>query len=433
MSTTSVHAVGLALVGLIYLSLRRRTWRGPCFVEAFCVAWGTLVVLGQLMPGDIYKVRAGSLAMLYGAWVAFLLGAMVAIRRDPDRVPVPRIRRGAALSVFWIILLMHVLVAIVMSWKTGVLGSLLGPAGVIDALVSARLDERTLTVHLGWYFELFRHSGVYLMPLALLLRREGLLSRGVVWGTLAICLAIATLNFSRIPILLVLVATLVPWLLLESPSPARSRAVLGAILASFLVFFSVMQSVLYGLDRTYSGGSTVVQQVGQYIFAPARAWEMVLDGNYPVEVSGYYTLEGVYYFLGKVGLIDPSRYPEWRREFVGVPYQTNVYTFLDAFTLDFGVPGAIVGSVVLGALCAAAHRWAWHRPSFLSLVVLSLMVFCCLVAPLANQFIKSIIPILLIVPAAVQILIGRRRTRDGAGVGTVPEMGDAPSDGERIR
>ena len=291
-----------------------------------------------------------------------------------------------------------------------------------SALVSARLDERTLTMHQGWFFELFRNSGVYLMPLALLLRRERLLSRGAVWGTLAACLAIATLNFSRIPILMILVATLIPWLLLESPSPARSRAVLGGVLASFLALFVFMQGVLHGLDRNYSGGSTVVQQVGQYIFAPARAWEMVLDGNYPVEVSGYYTLEGAYYFLGKVGLIAPSRYPQWLREFVGVPYQTNVYTFLDAFTFDFGIPGAIVGSFILGVFCAASHRWAWRHPSFLSLVLLSLMVFCCLIAPLANLFIKIFIPIHLIVPVAVQILIARRGKRSEPKFRTVPEL-----------
>ncbi len=42
---------------------------------------------------------------------------------------------------------------------------------------------------------------------------------------------------------------------------------------------------------------------------------------------------------------------------------TNVYTYLDAFTLDFGMGGALFAALTLGWLAAALHRRAFRLQS----------------------------------------------------------------------
>ena len=75
----------------------------------------------------------------------------------------------------------------------------------------------------------------------------------------------------------------------------------------------------------------------------------------------------------KIGLYSKQPEPIRRYPFVG-PYATDTYTFLDAYTIDFGVAGMLLGVGLLGLMCALVGYWVFSRPSFPAIVAYSYVV-----------------------------------------------------------
>ena len=106
-------------------------------------------------------------------------------------------------------------------------------------------------------------------------------------------------------------------------------------------------------------GSRLWAVMALYGFGGSKAYEQLLAGRYPqspFDDSSFYSLDFLNYAAKKVGLI--TRYPLLVRSYASQP-ATNVYTYLDAFTLDFGVAGALLCPILLGTLAAKTHHLAY--------------------------------------------------------------------------
>jgi oligosaccharide repeat unit polymerase len=117
------------------------------------------------------------------------------------------------------------------------------------------------------------------------------------------------------------------------------------------VFVSI-QTVLQAASGIKAEGAEVVES---YYGASMQAYDSIIDGSFPRE-TGYYSADMFYYVLQKVKLIDSDSYPSLIRPYA---YGTNIYTFLDVFTLDGGIFGAILGAALVGA----AGGWLFKKSS----------------------------------------------------------------------
>jgi oligosaccharide repeat unit polymerase len=177
---------------------------------------------------------------------------------------------------------------------------------------------------------------------------------------------------------------------------------LAGWLAAFCVVFVSIQTVLQAASGIKAEGGEVVEA---YYGGPMLAYDSIIDGSFPRE-TGYYSADMFYYILQKVKLINSDSYPPLIRPYV---YNTNIYTFLDAFTLDGGIFGAILGSVLVGVAGGWIFKKASRRPSPMMLTVSSMMACSMVDAVANNDFIRINFLMTCVLSGAVSWFVVRRR------------------------
>jgi hypothetical protein len=124
-----------------------------------------------------------------------------------------------------------------------------------------------------------------------------------------------------------------------------------------------------------------------------------MDGSFP-RSPGIYSADMVYYSLNKLNLIDPDSFPSIVR-----PYgdnNTNVYTFLDSFTLDAGPFGALIGSMALGLLGGILFNKVTRNPSIVLVTAYSSFCYYISMSILNNEFTRINIVVTLALAAVVR-------------------------------
>jgi len=164
----------------------------------------------------------------------------------------------------------------------------------------------------------------------------------------------ATLSLTRAPLLLWAIT------LLTSTSVFGSLTSQQVWRLACLLFLPI---VLVTLSFGYAN-ETLYQIIKTYVWGGAKAYESILNGQYTgyrLHENNTYSLDFLNYTAHKLGFI--SSYPSLVREYANGPIYTNVYTYLDAFTLDFGIFGALLCAFLLGWLAAFLHRKAYQSQS----------------------------------------------------------------------
>ncbi|HSJ10652.1 MAG TPA: O-antigen polymerase, partial [Longimicrobiales bacterium] len=78
--------------------------------------------------------------------------------------------------------------------------------------------------------------------------------------------------------------------------------------------------------------------------------------------------------------------PEYVQPFVFVPLSTNLYTWFDAFYMDFGWWGMILLPLATGLLSGAAYAWMRAAPGVLKIYITGLVGVCVLQSTTVNRF-----------------------------------------------
>jgi oligosaccharide repeat unit polymerase len=426
MNYTIVNTGGLIIVTLLLVWLWRRTHDLLSFANVFSVSFSLPVLGGQIWYGLIespFVPTPDTVLLLYAGWIALLLGAAIVVRRrprSPSAMRITLVNPSTARVAMVALMLAHLAFTIVLIYKTGLSGILSGSQlGFVDSVAVNRLDVAATrtggsaggggsSVRVGWYLEAWHNAFVYYVPLALLLYRQGQISKKLLPLILAFAGISSLVMFSRVQFVMFMTFSLVTWLILFRPS-ARKMAFYAVAMASVAVgLFASMQSVLARLNP--NPNFVLSDQLATYAFSSAPAFQELLRGRYYQfnPHNAMFLGENVYYVLGKLSLLQAEDYPGGFREYVFVPDPTNVYTFLDAFALDFGTLGIIFGPLLMGMGMAWIYNRLHARVTYSRLLLYCLCVYTCSAANLANFLHTPSVPVFLGTVFLLQPLVSAR-------------------------
>jgi oligosaccharide repeat unit polymerase len=393
MTCLNVNLACMAMVSLLLLWQWRKTQDLWSCGNVFSASFGFTLLGSQLWSGwseEAYQLTAATLLLLYSGWIAFLLGMAVTLRRSPPQqhpagmVPV---RSKAGIRVMVTLMVANLVHVVAMLNAMGILAILRGGQfGIIESFAANRIVAASSEspIHLGWYLEVWHNAYVYYVPLALFLYKQRRISKRVLLFVCGYAGVLSVAGFSRVQLLMPLVFGFVTWIVLFRPPGWKVFRIVSVLVGAPLVLFAAMQSTLGHMTASESSD---LELVAGYAFSSPLAFQELLNGNYQEANPHHalYSAQGVYYVLGKLSLINPNEYPVGFREWVFVPYPTNVYTFLDCFALDFGTAGIVFGPFLMGMGMA----WVYERVNALttySMVVLyGFCVYSSLLVNLANM------------------------------------------------
>lgn len=410
-----VNIIGYSIAVLMIVVINLITHDPLCFVNIFSIIYGSAIAANQYWYGVVIESEFApspqTLWILFSAWWAFLLGTLIVIHKPMKKsIYIANISKYKSIMMLRFLVIANIIYTITCMYANNSFAALLQPGkGIITALAENRVDIGGYNISLGWYLELWHTAYLYYLPLALYLLRLNYLKIKTFIIIFIIAVISALSMFSRMQLLTLLTVTLFAWVILYKPRFTKiiNKVLIGLVISLFI--FISMQSFI---DKSTSEKSNAVNtnlldQVITYSLGPISNYQELLKGNYYEDNihNALYTFQPLYYFLGKLGLINADEYPIRYREYVFAPFPSNVFTFLDAFTLDFGPAGAVIGTFFIGLFVAFIYRKVKEKISYFKLVLYALCVYACLIAMLANVFITQAFLIELVVIYLIQLLI----------------------------
>jgi oligosaccharide repeat unit polymerase len=122
-----------------------------------------------------------------------------------------------------------------------------------------------------------------------------------------------------------------------------------------------------------------------YLVGPLIAFSELLQHPYDFTDTGNLTFGAVARILHA---LDPDsfKYPMYVRLFSFIPIPTNVYTYLDAFYIDFGWIGVFLMPMFWGCVCTGFYLSMRARPTCFSIFTASVFGYCCISSTGVNRF-----------------------------------------------
>lgn len=393
------YAIALSLLMLIW----RKTGDYLTFAQVFSLFWGLCILSAQIPPATVAAPDLITILILFVAWWAFLLGALLVLAKPlPRYVPCYDLNKKRALMALWSLVGLHAV-----AWWVGLPDfdrfDFTSWSNVVSGLADLRV-RHGLKTEMPWFLQFVGSGFIYYFPLAVLLLRKGWISRSGLSVIVLMGVFMSLTRFSRAPFLWAAVVLLFSWKLVYKP---KAKAVVLTSLIAAAVFIGVffwMQIILVGSTWSVQGVYAILDG---YWGGSMRAYSTIVHGEYPRYEYGLYSLDAINWALAKLGLI--SGYPELVRNYG--TNATNLYTFLDAYTLDFGIFGAFAGAFVTGIIVAVAYRMVKIYFRLSTLVMYATLTFFCAMSTANNEFIRNTIPMMLVFGIAVDLLITVRKPR----------------------
>jgi hypothetical protein len=423
----AINACGYGMAVLLLLAISRNVADPLSFAHVFSLVWGCCILASQLPPAYASVPAPGTLLVLFSAWWAFLLGSL-AVLRKPVLNPLPeyKLKRTTSIVVLWALIAAQIYTLWLERPELEPISVVSLPAA-LKQLAYLRTQGK-LGADIPWFLHFVRSGFVYYLPLALLLRRRRWISRWVLWLAATLAMGTSLVRFTRAPLAWALTVLVVAWWLVYRPG-VKKLAIVGvtAVLAFayvFLWFQAMITQKRPSLVNVYA-------LLDPYWGASMRAYESILLGEYPKYEDGWYSLDMVNYILKKLKLI--SDYPELVRHYGTNP--TNLYTFLDAYTLDFGIPGALLGAFLTGAATAAVYKLLRTSQRFCLLTLYCTLVYFCVMTTANNEFIRNTFVIVLVFSVGLDAILLKRDSHRVRLVsrGWSPTEGGAMTQGRRPR
>ncbi|MDQ7839620.1 MAG: O-antigen polymerase [bacterium] len=380
----SINLVGfLVAAALLFLVTRLgRGWVPHAYL--FSILWALNLSVAQAALSGKLRPDPETLLVLFAAWWLYLLGTLGVLtggrRQAGNFGRIPEIRPLPAVSL--------VLALVALQWLSiGYEVSRRQLQSFFYGLLLPTLELRLMGVlreeDLPWFLEAWRWSYVWYIPLGLVLWRKGLVSKPFIALVFASALLSSLTKLTRTPLLHVSTTALVSWLLLWRPQPARVLLACFSLALAMWLFLVLSQTALTLSDPL--ARVTPAESLLSYIGASVKAYEELIRGALPRE-PGFYSLDALNFVLHKLSII-PS-YPDIVRPAILAPIPMNTYTFLDVYTLDFGIAGALVGSFFTGALASWLHQRVRKEATLHNLVAYSYAAYAAIMAPMNNEFIR---------------------------------------------
>lgn len=310
----------------------------------FSFVWLFIIIGVQLAyPG---KIDDESVILYYTCFFSYLLGSSI-LKMPRYETVKQRYYNFSTLNIIIFLLFVLGLIA-----NYDLLNKVVFNFSSLDAWVSMRTKQEFEEVDESNIFKaLFQRSYLIYIPLALFCVKNKKMSKLIFVGLIIVGIMISLLRFTRAPFLQLLIMLLISYVYIY-----RVMIPVKTILISVFVTIGVFAASQLLLLGDKASINDITKEINLYLFGGLYVFQDITDGKYLDSNSydiGYYTFDAFNYILEKLGIIDS--YPSYVREWSG-RLMTNTYTFLDAFTLDFGIIGALLGSLLIGLFSDYCYR-----------------------------------------------------------------------------
>jgi hypothetical protein len=382
----------------------------PIHSLLYSSVWSLCICFSQSALGGELRTQPATTLVLFGAWWAFLAGATVPVITGAARAPgcAYCIRRRQALAVLYTLLALQWAGVLYEILHLDASARPLGVSAMAGEVAAIRTGQATNEIPLPPFLGTFRWSFAIYIPLALILRSRALISRRQLAAIYILAGVSALVHFTRAPVIMLSIVSFVAWVRLYRPSPRRVWIATGLIGVALVATFVAAQVAINQQTLT---STPLFRSLSAYFGTSPLAYEDILKGNFP-RAPGFYSFDWLEFLLDKTGMHVAT--PGQDRPQIWFPIVTNVYTYLDVFTLDGGVTGALLGAAMVGALCSCVYRLDSRRTSLWTLSTYAYLCYGCLMTPINNEFIRINTLITLALSWCATWFIGYRRARAAA-------------------
>ncbi len=402
-----VNTIFVTIILTLYLTVLNRIKKQKIHLYIYTLVWGILVFGNQII-GPPYLVSIETLIVVYLAWITFYLGAICVYlyyANDKNGSEEEMVYSASRLKIALYFLIVLSIVANYLYFQNAA-SKLQGLANL--ALLRSS-EAREVLTESNMFFNLFGRSYNIYIPMAFLLYNKKKLSPVILALIVIIALATSASTFTRAPILNVLICVLVSVVL--SGKKIKLNVLSGSFALGFvglLYFLTNEINTKLSLVKVKNADELLVNTAFTYVFGGIRAYQDILEGLYIDHQEKYYdayaySLDFLHYFLKRLGFIE--EYPRLIREYMrGADIPTNVYTYLDCFTLDLGMAGALIGSTLLGIFTTYIAVQAQFRRT---ITMTAMYCFCCFgmaIIFMNNEFIRNTVFLMLIPLALVEFI-----------------------------
>jgi oligosaccharide repeat unit polymerase len=400
--TLGIFTTGVLGVGILLVAIAKLIGKIPAHVLLYCVTWTPCMFFSHFIFDAGIRPKLTTTVILFGAWWIFLLGSLIPLAFAKKRSANYYHATGAPTAIPIIYILAATQLAAIYFELSHFQSSSQGfrVVNFLDDLVRLRLAGVTMDVQLPPLLGTFRWAHVFYIPLAIYIRFRRQISRTHLCGIVLFAAVSACLHFTRAPLVQLSIVILISWSFIYKPSGRVIFFVLGGagLLLGSMFIYSQNAIIARDVNAHVALGESLVSYFGASPFA----YETIVDGHYP-RAEGIYTVDALNFFLNKVGVID--EYPGLARSYIYYPVVTNVYTYLDAFTIDFGVFGALAGALLVGAGCSTVYVIVRNSQNVGLVILYAYLSYCCLMSPINNEFIRMGVFVTIVVGWCVGKLV----------------------------
>ena len=330
--------VNIFFVFLGFLYLSKSLKRYATYVNhlsIFGFVWLFITLGTQFAYPDLVSIEV--IVLYYLCWLCYIFGSSLFLHRIYDNGSMNKV------SFFKIKILIFFLLifCVISNWE---ILSLILRSKNLFAWAALRKSNGFERLESSVFFTLFQRAYLIFIPLGILLYKNNKLNKKILILLVLIGLVFSTLRFTRAPILNLFVILLISYVYIYT-----KKLSITSILSVICLLLSIFGGSMFILNK---GGLNynVLDDFRIYLFGGQVAYQDFLNGHY-LEKLRYdvnnQSFDFINYILKKIGLIES--YPSYVRHYsyrFGV--NTNIYTYLDCFTYDFGLFGALAGSFFLG-------------------------------------------------------------------------------------
>lgn len=372
--------VFFAIIGLSILKWRLKSYNSYVnHLAIFGFIWLFITLFSQVFYPNL--VDFGTTIIFFGAWYSYIIGSSIINHKKNVRDKFVYLNSGYLIRLK---IVAYVLIILCVIANYDLLQKVIFNFSSLAAWASLRKENEFETIDESSIFKaLFQRSYLIYIPILILLFRN----KKINWLILTIAiisgLVISTLRFTRAPFLQLMITILVSYIYIYKKRLPIKTILIGV----FSVFLIFVVSSFFLLGQ---GGSTerVFDEIRLYLFGGQVAYQDILEhkylDNYKYDIK-VYTLDFLNYILKKIGVIE--KYPSYVREWYR-PLTTNTYTYLDSYTLDLGVLGAILGSFFTGLFSDYSYYILNKKQNVFSLVFYGYICYFNAFVFANNEFIR---------------------------------------------
>ena len=346
-------------------------------LDIFCVVWIFILLFSQLINQEAFETY--NLVLLYSSLISFILGSIIIINKDSDYQFINLKASKYDINVFWTLYVLFIY------FNLDKFQDYLTNGISFENLAKNRIN-RSL-------FELYGESNILktvlgdnanlIFPMSLFLYYKKSISSFSFFLISGSIILIFLSSFTRSPFFFLIVMYLFVYSLYKNKI---NYLRISLLLIPLLVFFVFTNSIINIASNNLTSDN--MSDIKTYIFGGISALQNMFKNlyidNYEYD-SKYYSFDFINYILKNLGFIDT--YPSLMREYDNI-YSTNVYTYLDAFFLDFGHWGCIIGSFALGAICSFVYRRAFIFNDIYFFFLYSNIIYYTAFIFMNNEFIR---------------------------------------------